>query len=132
MPAYPVCVLKAVGLVICLGGLAVACDEPEPTLVYHYEVRGVGESVMVSYLVDHEGLVDQTVHLPWASEELRGTESTPVRIEVNGPPGSRVRCVISYRPVGGSYGGNGSGSMKQWASPDEDQTVCQFDQSSLV
>ena len=87
----------------------------------------------VTYLVPDEGLVYRTVRLPWTSEELRGTEGTPVRIEVNGPSGTRVRCVVRYRRIDGSYGGNGSGAMSQFANrPDEDQTICDLDQPSIV
>ena len=124
---------KVVALALCLGSVALACEEPEPTLVYHYEVRGEGDNVKVTYLVDHEGLVYVTTPLPWASEELRGTKETPIHVEVNGPSGSRVKCVVRYRRVNGDYGGNGSGSMAQWANqPDEDHTVCGLDQSGIV
>jgi hypothetical protein len=125
-------VLKVIALAVCLGGLALACEEAEPTLVYHYEVLGNGDKVKVTYLVNQQDLVHTTVRLPWASEEFRGTKETPVRVEADGPSGSRVRCVLRYRPVAGEYGGDGSGAMSQQATAEDDQTVCDLDQSSIV
>ena len=120
-------VQKNAALAVCLGSLAAACggSESRPTIAYRYEVRGSGEGVQVSFLVPEAGLVERTVRLPWASEELQGTDETPIRIEVDGPTESRVTCVVLYRRLDGSYRGNGSGSMKQSASSDEDQTALQ-------
>jgi hypothetical protein len=133
--AYPVSVLKVLALAMCLGGLAVACEEAEqaePTLAYHYEVRGNGDNVKVTFLLPEAGLVDRIVRLPWVSQELRGRRGDAISLKVDGPSGSRVRCVVLYRRINVSYGGNGSGFMKQWANqPDEDQTVCALDGDSI-
>jgi hypothetical protein len=72
-PTYPGRVVKvAVLLVVCLGTLAPACGEPEPTIVYHFEVRGIGDNVKITYLTVEAGLVETSATLPWASEEYRG------------------------------------------------------------
>lgn len=130
---YPGIVQKLAALAVCLASLAAACggSESRPTIAYRYEVRGTGEGVQVSFLVPEASLVERTVRLPWASEELQGTDETPLRIEVDGPTESRVTCIVLYRRIDGSYRGDGSGSMKQSASSDEDQTVCSLDESGI-
>jgi hypothetical protein len=121
-------VVRAAVLLVCLGVLATACGEPEPTIVYHFEVRGTGDNVMITYLSEEAGLVETSATLPWASEEYRGTEESVIRIEANGPAGSRVKCVVRYRPIHGAYGGGGSGALSQQG---EDQTVCALGQQLL-
>jgi hypothetical protein len=123
-PTYPGRVVKVAVLLVCLGTLAPACGEPEPTIVYHFEVRGIGDNVKITYLTVEAGLVETSATLPWASEEYRGTEESDIRIEANGPARSRVKCVVRYKPIHGSYGGGGSGAASQQASLDGDQTVC--------
>ena len=120
--------VKVAVLIVCLGALAAACGEPEPTLVYHFEVRGTGDNVKITYLTAESGLVETSATLPWASEEYRGTKESEIRIEANGPAGSRLKCVVRYRPIHGSYGGGGSGPLSQ---QDEDQTVCALWQQLL-
>lgn len=124
--------LRVSVLLLCLGGLALACGDTdtEPTIAFQYVVRGSGNNVEVTYLQEMQGLVRRTVTLPWTSEEFQGTKESFVRIEADGPPGSRVRCAVRFRPIDGVYGGNGSGESAQYANrPDEDQTVCALDQS---
>jgi hypothetical protein len=123
-PTYPGRVVKVAVLLVCLGTLAPACGEPEPTIVYHFEVGGIGDNVTITYLTVEAGLVETSATLPWASEEYRGTEESDIRIEANGPARSRVKCVVRYKPIHGSYGGGGSGAASQQASLDGDQTVC--------
>jgi hypothetical protein len=123
-PTYPGRVVKVAVLLVCLGTLAPACGKPEPTIVYHFEVRGIGDNVKITYLTVEAGLVETSATLPWASEEYRGTEESDIRIEANGPARSRVKCVVRYKPIHGSYGGGGSGAASQQASLDGDQTVC--------
>jgi hypothetical protein len=124
-------VVKLAVLLVCLGMLAPACGEPEPTIVYHFEVRGTGDNVKITYLTVEAGLVETSETLPWASEEYRGTEESDIRIEANGPAGSRLKCVVRYRPIHGSYGGGGSGGASQQASADEDQTICALEHVSF-
>lgn len=126
--------VRIVALALLIAVVGVACDVSEPkTLAYQYAVRGTGEEVKVTYFVPGAGLVGSTVALPWASEELRGNEMTPIRIEVDGPSGSEVKCVVRYRRIDGSYGGNGSGALSQYASAaSEDRTVCSLDQDRII
>ena len=132
-PTYASRVVKVAVILVCLGVLAPACGEPEPTVVYHFEVRGTGDNVQIAFLTEEAGLVETSATLPWASEEFRGTEESVVRIEANGPAGSRVKCVVRYRRIHGAYGGSGSGASAQWANrPDEDQSVCALGQQSLT
>jgi len=37
-----------------------------------------------------------------------GPRQSPVRIEPDGPPASRVECVVRFRPLDGTYGGYGT------------------------
>jgi hypothetical protein len=97
-----------------------------------FEVRGTGGNVKIAYLTVEAGPVQTSATLPWASEEYRGTGESDIRIEANGPAGSRVTCVVRYRPIHGSYGGGGSGSASQRANPDEDQTACALDHVSFA
>jgi hypothetical protein len=92
-----------------------------------YVVRGSGENVRVTYLTQLEGLVYETVTLPWTSAEFEGPDEF-IRSEADGPAGTRVKCSVRYRRIEGTYGGNGSGTSSQWANrPDEDQTRCALD-----
>ena len=120
--------MKAFVLVVVLVvGLTTACDafsEPEASFAYQYAVRGSGENVRVTYLTQPAGLVNETVTLPWRSGEFEGPDEF-IRIEADGPAGTRVKCVVRYRPIEGTYGGGGSGSASsQQNSPDEDPTRC--------
>jgi hypothetical protein len=120
--------MKVSVLLVCLGGLALACGDSEPTVAYHYEVRGDGDNVVVRFVTE-DGLHHETVTLPWASEEFLGTEGLLARIEADGPLESRVKCVVRYRPIDGVYGGNRSGESSQFANrPEEDRTLCALDQ----
>jgi len=130
-PTYAGRVVKVAVLLVCLGMLSSGCGEPEPTIVYHFEVRGTGDNVKITYLTVEAGLVETAATLPWASEEYRGTEESDIRIEANGPAESRVKCVVRYRPIHGSYGGGGSGAASQQASQDGDQTVCALEHVSF-
>jgi len=112
--------------------LAPACGEPDPTIVYRFEVRGIGDNVKITYLNVEAGLVETSATLPWASEEYRGTEESDIRIEANGPAESTLKCAVRYRPIHGAYGGGGSGALSQQASLDEDQTVCALGQRQLL
>ena len=125
--------VKVAVLLVCLGVLAPACGEPEPTIAYHFEVRGTGDNVKITYLSEEAGLVETSATLPWASQEYRGTEKSVIRIEANGPAGSRVKCVVRYRPIHGTYGGGGSGALSDAGSHtvDENQTVCGLGQQLL-
>ena len=117
--------LKTFVSLVCLGGLTLACEEaPPPTVAFQYTVRGNGDNVKITYLTEEAGLVNRTVNLPWASEEFRGTKQSPVHLEADGPPGSVVKCGVRYRPLDGTYGGNGSRFLGSENEPDEDQTVC--------
>src|SRR6266540_5036068 len=107
-PTYAGRVVKVAVLLVCLGMLAPACGEPDPTIVYRFEVRGTGDNVKITYLTVEAGLVETSATLPWAREEYRGTEDSETRIEADGPAGSRVKCVVRYRPIHGSYGGGAS------------------------
>jgi hypothetical protein len=122
--------MKAFDLLVCVVGLTAACgalSESEPSFAYQYVVRGSGENVMVTYLTQLEGLVYETVTLPWTSAEFEGPDEF-IRIEADGPAGTRVKCSVRYRRIEGTYGGNGSGTSSQWANrPDEDQTRCALD-----
>ena len=117
-------------LVLLVVGLTAACDafsEPEPSFAYQYAVRGKGENVRVTYLTLPEGLVHETVTLPWRSREFEGPNEF-IRLEADGPEGTRVKCFVRYRRIEGTYGGGGSGTSSQWANrPDEDQTLCALD-----
>src|SRR4029450_13894109 len=74
--------LKPVVSLVCLGGLPLACEEPySPTVALQYTVRGNGDNVKITYLTEEAGLVHTTVSLPRASEEFRGTNQPPVRLE---------------------------------------------------
>jgi len=109
-----------------------ACADSEPTIAYQYVVRGHGEKVAITFLTEDQGLIDGEVSLPWTGEEFEGTNQSRVRLEADGPPGSRVKCVVRYRPIGGRYGGDGSGELSQNASsPNEDQTVCALNQDQI-
>jgi hypothetical protein len=122
--------MKAFVLLVLVVGLTVACDafsEPQPSFAYQYGVRGKGENVRVTYLTQPTGLVYETVKLRWTSGEFEGPDEF-IRIEAEGPAGTRVKCVVRYRPIEGTYGGGGSGSASQYANrPDEDQTRCALD-----
>src|SRR4029450_1501379 len=82
------------------------------TYGYQYAVRGKGEDVRVTYLTQPAGLVHETVTLPWRSREFEGPDEF-IRIEADGPAGTRVKCQVRYRPIEGTYGGGGSGSSSQ-------------------
>jgi hypothetical protein len=125
--------VKVAVLLVCLGALAPACGGPEPTIAYHFEVLGTGDNVKITYLSEEAGLVETSATLPWASEEYRGTEESVIRIEANGPAGSRVKCVVRYRPIHGAYGGGGSGALSDAGSHTVagDQTVCALGQQLL-
>jgi hypothetical protein len=119
--------MKAFVQLVLVVGLTPACDalsEAEPSFAYQYVVRGSGESVRVTYLTQPEGLVHETVTLPWMSAEFEGPDEF-IRIEADGPAGTRAKCVVRYRRIEGTYGGAGSGTSSQYANrPDEDQTRC--------
>ncbi len=127
-PTYAGRVIKGAVLLLCLGVLAPACGEPVPTIAYHFEVRGTGDNVKITYLSEEAGLVETSATLPWSSEEYRGTEESDIRIEANGPVGARLKCVVRYRPIHGEYGGGGSGALSQQG---DDQTVCALGQQFL-
>jgi hypothetical protein len=119
--------MRVTAVAIGFAFVAVACDTSEspPTIAFQYEVRGSGDDVHVTFFVPEAGLVDRIVRVPWASDELRATRDTPMRLEADGPSGSRVRCIVRYRPIEGVYGGNGSGSTTAVQNgPGEDHTVC--------
>jgi hypothetical protein len=102
--------MRALVLLLVVG-LTAACDafsEPKPSFAYQYGVGGLGENVRV-YLTQPAGLVHETVTLPWTSDEFEGPDEF-IRIEADGPAGTRVKCVVRYRPIEGTYGGGGSGS----------------------
>jgi len=122
--------MKAFFLLVLVVGFTAACgalSDSEPSFAYQYVVRGSGENVRVTYLAQPEGLVHETVTLPWTSAEFEGPDEF-IRIEADGPTGTRVICAVRYRPIKGTYGGNGSGTSSQYANrPDEDQTRCALD-----
>jgi hypothetical protein len=121
--------MKAFVLLVLVIGLTASCDafsEPEPSFAYQYVVRGNGENVRVTYLTRPAGLVHETVTLPWTSGEFQGPDEF-IRIEADGPTGTRVKCVVRYRPIEGTYGGGGSGSASQQSSLDQDPTRCALD-----
>lgn len=121
-----------VALLVTLVMLGSGCAESEPTIAYQFVVRGQGENVSIAFGSEDQALINLEVSLPWTSEEFEGTNQSPVRLEADGPEGSRVRCVIRYRPIDGQYGGNGSGESSQYANqPDEDQTVCGLNQDQI-
>jgi hypothetical protein len=124
-----------VKLLVLLAGLAIlwsGCADSEPTVVYQYEVQGKGENVAVTYVAEDHELIDEEVSLPWTSEEFEGTRESTVRLEVDGPEGSTVKCILRYRRIGGDYGGNGSGERSQYANPpSEDLTVCALNQGRI-
>jgi hypothetical protein len=97
--------------------------------VYQYAVRGHGENVRVFYLMHSAGEVRRTVTLPWTSAEFEAPANSEfIRLEADGPTGTRVKCFVQYRRVEGEFGGNGSGSLSQYTtSPDEDETRCAVD-----
>jgi hypothetical protein len=118
--------MKASVLLLLALGLTAACDalfEPKPSFAYQYGVRGKGENVMVTYLTQPAGLVHETVTLPWSSGEFEGPNEF-IRIEADGPAGTRVKCIVRYRPIDGTYGGGGSGSASSQNSRAEDPTRC--------
>ena len=120
-------------LVLLVVGLTAACDafsEPK-SFAYQYAVRGKGENVRVTYLTQPAGLVHETVTLPWRSQEFEGPNEF-IRLEADGPVGTRVKCLVRYRGIEGTYGGGGSGTSSQWANrPDEDQTRCALDNAGI-
>jgi hypothetical protein len=122
--------MKAFVLLALVLGLTAACgalSKPEPSFAYQYVVRGNGENVRVTFLTHPAGLVHETVTLPWMSAEFEGPDEF-IRIEADGPAGTRVICAVRYRPINGTYGGGGSGRTSQYANrPDEDQTRCALD-----
>jgi hypothetical protein len=121
--------MKAFVLLMLVVGLTAACDafsEPKPSFAYEYGVRGKGENVRVTYLTQPAGLVHETVTLPWTSGEFEGPDEF-IRIEADGPAGTRVKCVVRYRPIEGIYRGGGSGSASQQSSLDQDPTRCALD-----
>jgi hypothetical protein len=125
--------MKAFVLLLLVVGLTAACDalsEPKPSFAYQYGVRGKGENVEVTYLTRPAGLVHETVTLPWTSGEFEGPDEF-IRIEADGPAGTRVKCVVQYRPTEGNYGGGGSGSASQKNSPDDDPTRCALDNVNI-
>jgi hypothetical protein len=125
--------MKALVLLVLVVGLTAACDafsEPKPSFAYRYGVRGKGENVRVTYLTRPAGLVHETVTLPWTSGEFEGPDEF-IRIEADGPAGTRVKCVVQYRPIEGNYGGGGSGSASQKDSPDDDPTRCALDNVNI-
>jgi hypothetical protein len=128
--------MKAFVLLALVVGLTPACDspsEPEPSIAYQYVVRGHGENVRVTYLTQAAGLFHKTVTLPWTNAEFEGPANAEfIRIEADGPAGTRVKCVVRYRRIEGTYGGGGSGASSQYAtSPNEDETRCALDQASI-
>jgi hypothetical protein len=123
--------MKAFVLLVLVVGLTASCDafaEPE-SFAYQYAVRGNGEKVRVTYLTQPAGLVNETVTLPWRSGEFEGPDEF-IRIEADGPAGTRVKCVVRYRPIEGTYGGGGSGSASQQNSRD-DPTRCALDHVTI-
>jgi hypothetical protein len=111
--------MKAFVLLVLVVGATAPCDafsEPEPLFAYQYAVRGTGENVRVTYLTRPAGVVHKTVTLPWTSGEFKGPDEF-IRIEADGPAGTRVKCVVRYRPIEGTYGGGGSGSASQPKQP---------------
>jgi hypothetical protein len=128
--------MRAFVLLVLLVGLTAACDafsEPRPSYAYQYAVRGRGENVRVTYLTQPAGLVHETVTLPWTSREFEGPKNFEfIHLEADGPAGIRVKCLVRYRPVKGTYGGGGSGTSSQWANrPDEDKTRCAVDSHTI-
>ena len=117
-----------VGVVVLVSSfLLSACNSGHETLNYQYAVRGTGEGVQVRYFAGSGPLVEETVSLPWTSEEYKALEQTVVSLEADGPEGTNVECVIRRRSDSAEYGGNGSGESTQSASgPDEDATVCEL------
>jgi hypothetical protein len=122
--------MKAFVLLVLVVGLTASCDafsEPDPSFAYQYAVRGKGENVRVTYLTRPAGLVHETVTLPWTSGEFQGPDQF-IRIEADGPAGTRVKCVVLYRPIEGTYGGGGSGSgSASQQNSHEDPTRCALD-----
>ena len=91
-PTYAGRVVKVAVVLVCLGILAPACGEPEPTIVYHFEVRGIGDNVKITYLTVEAGLVKTSATLPWASEEYPGHEG--VRHPHRSQRASRVNAYV--------------------------------------
>jgi hypothetical protein len=122
--------MKAFVLLVLLVGLTADCDafsEPEPSFVYQYAVRGRGENVRVTYLMQPAGLVHETVTLPWMSREFEGPKNFEfIRLEADGPAGTRVKCFVRYRRIEETYGGGGSGSISD-NGPDPDPARCAVD-----
>jgi hypothetical protein len=125
-------VARVTALLVLVACLLPSCGGEEPTLAYQYIVRGSGDQVAVTFLTDELGLAHRTVRLPWTSEEFQGTRTTPSRLEVEGPAGSSVECVIRYRRLNGDYGANGSGELTEGpGSTNEALTHCSLDQEAF-
>jgi hypothetical protein len=63
-PTYAGRVVKVAVLLVCLGMLSSGCGEPEPTIVYYFEVRGTGDNVKITYLTVEAGLVENFSNAP--------------------------------------------------------------------
>jgi hypothetical protein len=125
--------MKPFVLLVLVVGLTASCDafsEPERAYAYQYAVHGKGEDVRVTYLTQPAGLVHETVTLPWRSREFEGPDEF-IRIEADGPAGTRVKCQVRYRPIEGTYGGGGSGSSSQQQGRGEDPTRCALDNVTI-
>ena len=122
--------MRALALLVILALTFPACSNgDEPTITYQYQVRGTGDDVQVRYFEGTGPLVEEVVSLPWSSDEYQGTSETTIRIDVDGPDGSHVECVVRHHVEGSRYGGDGSGEKTQMpTSSDEDLTVCSIDQ----
>ena len=119
---------EAFVLLVLVVGLTASCDvfaEPDPSFAYQYAVRGKGEC---EGHLPHEARRPRprNRHAPVDEWRVPGPDEF-IRIEADGPAGTRVKCVVRYRPIEGIYGGGGSGSPSQQNSRDEDPTRCALD-----
>jgi hypothetical protein len=119
--------MRTLAAALALVALGAACspNEPEPELVFVYEVGGRGETINVTYLGD-DGLVEEEVTVPWTSEEMYTTPSRDLHLEARGDPGDDLVCGLRWRLPEGRYGQDGSGSRTQTNDP-EDAETCRLD-----
>jgi hypothetical protein len=79
-----------------------------------YAVRGRGENVRVTYLMQPAGLVHETVTLPWMSREFEGPKNFEfIRLEADGPQGQGSNFP-QYAPIASAR--SKSGSIRTWSS----------------
>lgn len=105
--------MKACALLASLFLLGSGCTDPEPTLLYQYEVQGSGEEVSVSYFAQDQKLTEERVSLPWTSDEFEGTGESLARLKVDGPEGATVRCIVRRRSVDGAMEATGPARVRR-------------------